>query len=109
MKLIFTIVGYLPFINEGDYLELEGKFVTHQEYGRQFKIDTFEKKMPQTADALERYLASGIVKGIGPTTAKKIVDKFGEETIAILKFEPKRLSEIKGISEARSNRNSRGI
>ena len=106
---IFTVVGYLPFINEGDYLELEGKFVTHQEYGRQFKIDTFEKKMPQTAEALEKYLASGIVKGIGPTTARKIVDKFGEETIAILKFEPKRLSEIKGISEARSNRNSRGI
>lgn len=96
---IFTVVGYLPFINEGDCLELEGKFVTHQEYGRQFKIDTFEKKMPQTVDALERYLASGIVKGIGPSTAKKIVDKFGEETIAIFKFEPKRLAEIKGISE----------
>ena len=95
----YTIVGYLPFIGEGDYLSLEGKFVTHQDYGRQFKIDTFEKKMPQTKEALEKYLASGIVKGIGPSTAKKIVDTFGEETIAIFKFEPKRLAEIKGISK----------
>lgn len=95
---VFTVVGYLPFINEGDFLSLEGRFVTHQDYGRQFKIETFEKKMPETEEALERYLASGIVKGIGPSTAKKIVDKFGDETIAIFKFEPKRLAEIKGIS-----------
>lgn len=95
---IYTVVGYLPFINEGDYLSLEGKFVTHQDYGRQFKIETFEKKMPETTEALERYLASGIIKGIGPSTAKKIVDKFGQETISIFKFEPKRLAEIKGIS-----------
>ncbi len=95
---IFTVVGYLPFINEGDFLSLEGKFVTHQDYGRQFKIDTFEKKMPETKEALEKYLASGIIKGIGPSTAKKIVDKFGDETIAVFKFEPSRLSEVKGIS-----------
>lgn len=95
---VYTVVGYLPFINEGDCLSLEGKFVTHQDYGRQFKIDTFEKKMPETKEALERYLASGIVKGIGPSTAKKIVDKFGDETIAVFKFEPKRLAEVKGIS-----------
>ena len=57
----FTVVGYLPFINEGDFLELEGRFVTHQDYGRQFKIDTFEKKMPEGREALESYLASGII------------------------------------------------
>ena len=56
---VFTVVGYLPFVNVGDNVKLEGKFVTHQEYGRQFKIETFEKIMPQTLDALERYLASG--------------------------------------------------
>lgn len=96
---IFTVVGYLPFINEGDFLSLEGKFVTHQDYGRQFKIDTFEKKLPEGKAAVEKYLASGIIKGIGPSTAKKIVDKFGDETIAIFKFEPKRLAEVRGISE----------
>ena len=94
----YTVVGYLPFINEGDFLELEGKFVTHQDYGRQFKIETFEKKMPEGKEALERYLASGIIKGIGPSTARKIVDRFGDETLAIFKFDPEKLSEIKGIS-----------
>lgn len=94
----YTVVGYLPFINEGDFLSVEGKFVTHQDYGRQFKIDTFEKKLPETTDALEKYLASGIIKGIGPNIAKRIVEKFGEDTINIFKFEPHKLADIRGIS-----------
>lgn len=73
--------------------------VIHQEYGEQFKIDTFEKMMPENAAALEKYLASGTIKGIGPATAKKIIDKFGEETLTVFKFEPLRLAEIKGISK----------
>ena len=96
---IITVVGYLPFIAVGDSLKLQGKMVVHQEYGEQFKIETFEKLMPQTAAALEKYLASGTIKGIGPATAKKIIEKFGEETLTIFKFEPMRLSEIKGISK----------
>ncbi len=99
---IFTVVGYLPFISVGDNLKLEGKFVTHQEYGRQFKIDTFEKIMPETLDALERYLANGSVKGIGPATANKIIKEFGEETISVFKFEPQKLSRIKGISSSKA-------
>ena len=71
------VVGYLPFINQGDTLKLIGKFVEHKEYGRQFKIDTFEKIMPQTLGALERYLANGNIKGIGEALAKRIVKKFG--------------------------------
>lgn len=94
-----TVVGYLPFVNVGDTLKLIGKFVEHKEYGRQFKIDTFEKLMPQTLGALERYLANGNIKGIGEALAKRIVKKFGEETIHIFKYEPKRLAEVKGISE----------
>lgn len=96
---VFTVVGYLPFINVGDNLKLEGKFVTHQEYGRQFKIDTFEKIMPETLDALERYLANGSIKGIGPVIANKIIKEFGKETISIFKFEPEKLSRIRGISK----------
>ncbi len=96
---IITVVGYLPFIAVGDSLKLQGKMVVHQEYGEQFKIDTFEKLMPQTAAALEKYLASGTIKGIGPATARKIIEKFGEETLTIFKFEPMRLAEIKGISK----------
>lgn len=97
-----TVVGYLPFINSGDTLKLIGKFVEHKEYGRQFKIDTFEKLMPQTLGALERYLANGNIKGIGEALAKRIVKKFGEETIPVLKYEPRRLAEIKGISESKA-------
>lgn len=97
-----TIVGYLPFVNEGDNLKLVGKFVEHKEYGRQFKVDTFEKMMPQTLGALERYLANGSIKGIGEALAKRIIKKFGEETIYIFKQEPKRLAEVKGISENRA-------
>ena len=97
-----TVVGYLPFINSGDTLKVIGKFVEHKEYGRQFKIDTFEKLMPQTLGALERYLANGNIKGIGEALAKRIVKRFGEETISIFKYEPKRLAEIKGISESKA-------
>ena len=94
-----TIVGYLPFVNIGDTLKVIGKIVEHQEYGKQVKVDTFEKMMPQTTKALERYLANCGIKGIGPATAKHIVDTFGEDTINIFKFEPTKLAQIKGITK----------
>ena len=95
----FTIVGYLPFINKGDSLKIIGRFVEHKDYGEQFKIETFEKIMPRTLGALENYLSSGNIKGVGPATAKKIVKLFGEETIHVLKYEPEKLSQIKGITK----------
>lgn len=101
-KELITIVGYLPFINKGDSLKLVGNFVNHPDYGRQFKIQTFEKIMPETLEALEKYLAGGIIKGIGPAIAKKIVNRFQEETISILKLEPYKLSNIKGITAKRA-------
>ena len=94
-----TGVGYLPFINKGDTLRIIGKYVEHKDYGEQFKIETFEKIMPQTLGALESYLSNGNVKGIGPATAKKIIEKFGDETISVLKFQPEKLAQIKGISQ----------
>lgn len=97
-----TVVGYLPFINVGDNLKINGVFVEHQEYGRQFKIDTFEKIMPETLDSLERYLANGMIKGVGPATARKIIETFGEDTINVFKFEPQKLSVIKGITEEKA-------
>ena len=93
-----TIVGYLPFVVEGDNLKIIGKFVEHREYGEQFKVESFEKVMPQTLDALERYLANGTIKGVGPATAKKIVKKFGDNTIDTIKYAPEKLAEIKGIT-----------
>lgn len=93
-----TIVGYLPFVVEGDNLKIVGNFVEHKEYGEQFKVESFEKVMPQTLDALERYLGNGTIKGVGPATAKKIVKMFGENTIETIKYAPEKLSQIKGIS-----------
>jgi len=92
------ITGCLPFINNGDSLKLIGKFIMHQEYGRQFKVESFEKIMPETLEALERYLSGGIIAGVGPATARKIITKFGEETIHILRYEPEKLSQVKGIN-----------
>lgn len=97
-----TIVGYLPFVKSGDTLKVEGKFVEHKDYGRQFKVETFEKLMPETLGALEKYLANGSVKGIGEATAKKIIKTFGEDTINVFKFEPEKLAQIKGISKSRA-------
>lgn len=96
------IVGYLPFIAEGDTLRLIGKYIEHKEYGEQFKVDTFEKMMPRTLDALEIYLGNGNIKGVGKATARKIVKKFGQETTNILKNEPERLAEISGITKEKA-------
>ena len=97
-----TIVGYLPFVKSGDTLKVEGKFVEHKDYGRQFKVETFEKLMPETLGALEKYLANGSVKGIREATAKKIIKTFGEDTINVFKFEPEKLAQIKGISKSKA-------
>ena len=97
-----TIVGYMPFIQKGDSVKVIGKFVVHPDYGDQFKVETFEKIMPETLDALEKYLSNGIIKGIGPATAKKLIKRFGEETVEVLKGEPDRLTEIKGITKKKA-------
>ena len=97
-----TIVGYMPFVKSGDTLKVNGRYVEHKDYGRQFKVDTFEKLMPETLGALERYLSNGSIKGIGEATARKIIRKFGQDTINIFKFEPEKLAEIKGISESKA-------
>ena len=99
---LITIVGYLPFVVEGDELKIVGKFVEHKEYGRQFKVDTFEKLMPQTLEALERYLGNGMIKGVGPATARKIINTFGEDTINVIKFQPLKLSQVKGITKEKA-------
>ena len=97
-----TVVGYLPFIHKGDNIKAVGNFIEHPEYGRQFKIETFEKTMPESEEGLEKYLASGKLKGIGPATAKKMIETFGKEIVSILKYEPEKLVCIKGINEEKA-------
>lgn len=98
-----TIVGFLPCISIGEQVKVIGSFVNHPDYGRQFKVETFEKMLPQGKEAIERYLASGILKGIGPATAKKIVARFGEDSIEVIRNAPSRLTAIKGINIDKAN------
>lgn len=91
-------VGVFRFLDEGEYLELTGEFIFHPTYGEQFKVSSYESVMPQDIYAIERYLGSGAIKGIGQVTAHRIVQHFGEDTLRILDEEPERLAEVKGIS-----------
>lgn len=101
-KKLLTAVGYLPFVSVGDVIVANGKIVNHAVYGEQFKIDNFEKVMPSSIAEVEKYLGSGIIKGVGPVTSKKIVSRFGEDTINVLRFEPYKLSEISGINASKA-------
>ncbi|MBQ8123241.1 MAG: ATP-dependent RecD-like DNA helicase, partial [Ruminococcus sp.] len=92
------VVGELGDIEEGESLILEGKYETHKKFGTQFRAEYCERKLPSTAVNIEKYLASGAIRGIGPALATKIVRVFGAETLDIIEHQPFRLSEIKGIS-----------
>lgn len=91
-------VGICPFVNEGEKVEVEGIFTEHKTYGPQLKVSRVQVVEPDDAEAIEKYLASGAIKGIGMVMAKRIVEKFGDETFEIMENEPERLVEIKGIS-----------
>lgn len=95
---LITVVGEIGDIEEGEGLILEGYYDTHRRFGTQFRAEYCERKLPDTVVNIEKYLASGAVKGIGPGLAKKIVAVFGEKTLDIMEHDPYRLSEIKGIS-----------
>lgn len=98
---LITACGELGEIEVGEGLILEGKYVSHHKYGTQFRVEYCERKLPSTVVNIEKYLASGAVKGIGPALARRIVGVFGERTLEIMEREPFRLSEIKGISAAK--------
>ena len=94
-----TCVGSFPFISEGEYLSLTGQYTSHQIYGEQFQVQSYEAKEPADAAAMERYLGSGAIKGIGSALATRIVRRFKSDTFRIIEEEPERLAQIKGISE----------
>ena len=95
---LVTIVGTLPYISEGDVLSVYGRWVHTPKYGRQFRVEEYEKKLPADSGAILRYLSSRAVKGIGPKTAKRIVDEFGEDTFDVLENHPDWLARVPGIS-----------
>lgn len=97
-----TVVGNLPEVYEGQTLELEGNFVVNKKFGEQFQVTEGKVVEPTTLPAIEKYLASGLIYGVGPVTAKKIVEEFGQDTLTIMEFNPIKLSKVKGISRQKA-------
>lgn len=97
-----TCVGSFPAISQGATIEADGTYTNHPVYGKQFQINSFVEKMPEDTVAMERYLGSGAIKGIGAALAARIVRHFGDETLHIVEEEPERLSEVKGISDKKA-------
>lgn len=93
-----TVVGIMPFISVGDFIEVTGSFTNHPTYGPQFKVVSYEKSAPTGMASILNYLSSGAIRGVGPSTARSIVERFGERALEIIESEPERLAEIRGIS-----------
>ena len=100
-EALITVVGNLPELNPGEHLQLTGKWVSHSKHGRQFQAETCQQSRPATAEGIKRYLGSSLIRGIGPVMAGRIVDRFGEETLDVIDYEPKRLQEVLGIGPKR--------
>jgi exodeoxyribonuclease V alpha subunit len=94
-----TCVGSLTFISEGEYISATGNYISHQLYGEQFQVQSYEFKEPEDLQSIERYLGSGAIKGVGIALAARIVRKFKNDTFHIIEQEPERLTEVKGISD----------
>ena len=97
-----VVVGHMAGVAQGETLSLEGAWVSHVKYGEQFKVESFEVVLPATVGGIKKYLASGIIKGIGKTMADKIVERFQERSLDIIENEPHRLREIQGIGKAKA-------
>src|SRR5215469_5299598 len=93
-----TIVGALPGVHVGELLAVEGEWEKDPRYGRQLRVLSFTQRLPASVEGITRYLSSGLIKGIGPKKAQRIVDYFGEQTLAIIEQQPERLTEVKGIN-----------
>lgn len=103
-KSLVTVCGHMPFIAPGEQVVLTGKWVNHPDYGEQFSVTSLERALPKKVSAILSYLASGIISGVRESTAKKIVNKFGEDTLRIIAVHPEKLSEISGISLNRAKK-----
>ena len=99
---IVTFTGVFPGIIQGETVEFEGKWNNHSRYGLQFNVEKYRILSPDSLTGIERFLASGLIKGVGSATAKKIVSHFGKDTLEILQYNPERIREIEGIGEKKS-------
>ncbi len=101
---IITACGHMPFIAPGEGVRLTGKWVEHPDYGEQFSVELVERMLPRKESAILSYLSSGIISGVRESTAKKIIKKFGTESLDIIAAYPEKLAEIKGISPDKANK-----
>lgn len=101
---LVTVVGEMGDVEEGEELVLTGEFTTHRKFGEQFKVSIFERSLPTTSAAIQRYLASGAISGIGPVLARRLVNLFGDKTLDIIESEPERLLEIEGITKKKAEK-----
>ncbi|MBP5426858.1 MAG: ATP-dependent RecD-like DNA helicase [Clostridiales bacterium] len=97
-----VLVGYIPFINVGDTIKVWGNWVPHAKFGMQFKVERYEKSLPQSQDAIKFFLSSGMIKGVGVTLADRIVDTFKEDTLDIIMNCPDELSKVKGVTKKKA-------
>jgi exodeoxyribonuclease V alpha subunit len=101
---LLTVIGNFPELSPGEHVKFEGDYSTHPKHGLQFKANICEKLLPVTEGGMERYLGSGLIKGIGPQLAKRIVRHFKEETLEIIERDPQRLKEVPGIGADRTDK-----
>ena len=102
-KKVITIVGIMPLLKEGQQIEIKGNWINHKQFGKQFNVEEFKEILPTSVKEIEKYLSTGIIHGIGPVTAKKIVKAFGDKTLDILDNDIERLKEVEGIGEKKFN------
>lgn len=99
-----TAKGIMPYVSPGEYMVLRGRWETHREYGQQFAVDSYEKRLPEKAREIESFLSSGLIEGVGAATANLIVHRFGEETFRVILEEPYKLESLRGISHQKAVR-----
>ena len=98
-----TIVGKMPTLFDGQNVVAQGRFMTNSKWGEQFSVESIEVEKPSSKEAIQRYLSSGLISGIGPVTAKKIVDKFGTDTLDIIEYNPLKLTSVSGVSAKKAS------
>lgn len=98
-KEVVSAVGVVPFMKEGQHVRVKGQWVIHKQFGRQFNIEEYEEILPSSIKGIERYLATGIIRGIGPITAKRLVERFKEKTLDILDTDIEKIKTVEGIGE----------
>lgn len=101
-RRIITVIGTFPFITIGETLLMKGEWINHPEYGKQFKVESYESIVPATVKGIENYLGSGLIKGIGPVTAKRLVESFGIKTLDVIEHESWKLIEVEGIGDKKA-------